>query len=301
MPIQEIKFEKFTWYNISSPKEPELELLSNKFKFHHLALDDCRSNIQQPKIDDYDDYLFMVFHLPRYIKKIKRTIALELDVFLSKKFLITIHNGDLKPLNSLFDRNKKEAENIIANPSFLLYEILKESFNYCFPMLEKIGEKLDRIEDELYVDQSQKTLEEISIIAQDIINFRRIIRPQRYFIEDLEQLKTKFIKENLEIYFNDISDKIDRIWDNLNSFKDVCDVLQRTNESILTQRLNSIMKILTVISVIMLPLTVLTGFYGMNVVGLPLASHRYAAEIVIILLVIISGGMLAYFRKNHWL
>lgn len=299
---QEVKFKNFTWINIVEPTNTDLNFLTEKYNFHHLAIEDCRLNIQQPKIDDYDDYLFMVFHLPRYIKVAKRTVALELNVFLGKNYLITLHNGDLKPLNRYFTEISKNISQLkYSSPAYLLYEILNTSFNYCFPMLEKIGFNLDRVEDELYVDQSRNTLEELSIIAQDIINFRRVIRPQRYFIEDLEAVKTKFITEHLEFYYEDIADKIDRIWELLDSNKEVVDVLQRTNESLLTQRLNEVMKILTIISVIMLPLTVITGFYGMNVVGLPFADHRFATEIVFGLLIFISVTMLFYFRKRSWL
>ena len=299
---QEVKFKNFTWINIIEPTNADLDFLTEKYDFHHLAIEDCRLNIQQPKIDDYDDYLFMVFHLPRYIKSSKRTVALELNVFLGKNYLITLHNGDLKPLNKYFEQISKNISQLkYSSPAYLLYEILNTSFNYCFPMLEKISGNLDRVEDELYLDQSRKTLEELSIIAQDIINFRRIIRPQRYFIEDLEEIKTKFIDEDLEFYYEDIADKIDRIWELLDSHKEVVDVLQRTNESLLTQRLNEVMKTLTIISVIMLPLTVITGFYGMNVAGLPFAESRFSTEIVFGFMVLVSVTMLFYFRKRSWL
>jgi magnesium transporter len=299
---QEVKFKNFTWINIIEPTNADLDFLTEKYDFHHLAIEDCRLNIQQPKIDDYDDYLFMVFHLPRYIKSSKRTVALELNVFLGKNYLITLHNGDLKPLNKYFDQISKNISQLkYSMPAYLLYEILNTSFNYCFPMLEKVSANLDRVEDELYLDQSRKTLEELSIIAQDIINFRRIIRPQRYFIEDLEEIKTKFIDEDLEFYYEDIADKIDRIWELLDSHKEVVDVLQRTNESLLTQRLNEVMKMLTIISVIMLPLTVITGFYGMNVAGLPFAESAFSTEIVFGFMVLVSVTMLFYFRKRSWL
>ena len=298
---REVKFRNFTWINIVEPTNKDFDFLEEKYHFHHLAMEDCRISIQQPKIDEYDNYLFMVFHLPRYLKQQRRTVALELNVFLGKNYLITIHNGDLKPLNNYFDQIAKNTAKLkYTMPAYLLYEILSTSFNYCFPMLEKIGLSLDRVEDDLYADQSRRTLEELSIIAQDIINFRRVIRPQRYFMKDLDQVKTKFITEKLEFYYEDIADKIDRIWELLDSNKEVVDVLQRTNESLLTQRLNEVMKILTIISVIMLPLTVITGFYGMNVVGLPFAHSAYAAAIVFGLLIFVGVVMLFYFRKRNW-
>jgi len=300
--MQKITFKNFVWINLLSSEAENIRKVCKDYNFHHLAIEDCFSQIQQPKIDDYDDYLFMVLHLPRHIKKSGRTIALELDVFLGKSFLITVHNGDLKSLNAYFTKITSDPSLLKpSNTAYLLYEILSETFSSCFPMLQKIAEKLDRIEDDLYEDQSKKTLEEISVVAQDIINFRRIIRPQRYFIQDLEATEPKFIAEKFDIYFDDIADKIDRIWDLLDNYKEVCEVLMRTNESMLTQRLNEVMKILTIISVIMLPLTVITGFYGMNIVGLPFANYHLAAEIIFGSLVAVVLGMLAYFKIKKWM
>jgi magnesium transporter len=300
--IEKIEFKNFTWLNITKPDFVLMQNIAKEYRLHHLAIEDCLANIGQPKIDDYEDYLFMVFHLPRYIKKIKRTVPFELDIFLANNYIITIHNGELKPFNNLFELYSSGEKNLKNDSSaYLLYEILSVNFDNCFPMLEKVGQKLDIIEDKLYDAQSMKTLEYISLIAQDIINFRRVITPQRYFIRDLEGIKSKIIKENLDIYFDDIEDKIDRIWNTLDNYKEVCEVLQRTNESIMTQRLNEIMKLLTIFSVIMLPLTVITGFYGMNVVRLPFADHSFAPEIIIGILAVVVASMLYYFNRRKWL
>lgn len=304
MKINKLKFKNFDWINLVNPSQEQIEELTKEFGFHPLSKDDVLSRNQRPKIDDYDDYLFMVFHLPRYIKRDLRTIALEIDVFMGKKFIITVHNGELKPLNNIFfdcqdDKKKNEFDG--KGPGYLLYHILSQAFDYCFPMLDMVGRKIDQLEDELYLDQSEKTLEEISLITRDIINFRRIINPQRFVIKDLENKKYKFIAESLDIYFDDIVDRIERIWENLENFKEVIEVLQNTNESVIARRLNEIMKTLTIFSVIMLPLTVITGFYGMNVAGLPLAGHKFASELITVLLILVILGMLFYFKKKKWL
>jgi len=298
---QEIKFKNFVWINLVNPNKQILDELAKKYSFHPLAIEDCLSNIQQPKIDDYENHLFMVFHLPRYIKRDSRTVSVELDVFLSNNYIVTIHNGELKPFNSLFDEYVDKKRTLSQDSSaYLLYEILNVNFSHCLKMLERIGDKLDRVEDRLYEDQSRTTLEEISVIALDIINFRRVIGPQRFFIRDLEAVKTKVISEALEIYYDDIGDKIERVWEMLNNYKEVSDVLQKTNESILTQRLNEVMKLLTIFSAIMLPLTVITGFYGMNIIGLPFANHSYAPEIITGILVLVIAAMLYYFNRKKW-
>jgi len=304
METHRIKFRNFEWINLIDPARDEMEKIAREFNFHPLSLDDVLSRNQRPKIDDYEDYLFMVFHLPRYIKRNLRTIALEIDVFMGKKFIITVHSGELKPLNTIFadcEDSQKRDELGGKGPGYLLYRILSHSFDYCFPMLDKINQKIDRLEDELYLDQSERTLEEVSLVTRDIINFRRIINPQRFVIKDLENKKYKYIAESLDIYFDDIGDRIERIWEMLDNFKEVIGILQDTNESVMTRRLNEIIKTLTIFSVIMLPLTVITGFYGMNVSGLPIASNKFASEIIIFFLVLVILGMLFYFKKKKWL
>jgi magnesium transporter len=302
MIIREKKFADYKWIDITDLKEQDVEQLTKEYHFHHLAIEDCLSAIQRPKIDIYPDHIFMVFHLPRYLKTTYRTVASEIDVFLGKNYLVTIHQDAVKPIDELFVEVEKENPKILTHSSaYLLYELLDKVFGYCFPMLDRIGEKLDAIEVDLYRNHSRRTLEDISFIELDVINFRRIINPQRYVIKDLEAKKVKLVGEKLDVYFDDIVDKIERIWDILDSYKDVCSVLKSTSESFVTHRLNEIIKILTIFSVLMLPLTVFTGFYGMNIADLPLATHNNASEIMVSILILIVTTMLLFFRKKRWL
>lgn len=300
--MEKIQLENFTWIDIEKPTAQDITFLDENYKFHHLALEDCLSNIQRPKLDQYDNYLFMVFHLPRHVKPVSRTMSEEIDIFLGKNYLITVHENNLRPVNDLMAAVKTGDKNIITkSPAYLLYELFDKSFDYCFPMTDKIGQKLDGIEDRLYKNQTRQTLENITVLERDIINFRRIIMPQIRVMKDLENVKAKYIGEGLDIYFDDVVDKIERINELLDSYKDVCEALQRTNESVLTQKLNEIMKLLTVFSVLMLPLTVITGFYGMNVAGLPISDHKFASEIILGILALVIVAMLVFFRKKDWL
>lgn len=296
------QFKKYVWLDFEEPSQADIDYLNKHYQFHHLALEDCLSTLQRPKIDKFDDHLFLVFHLPKFLKSSHRTVSQEIDIFIGKDYIITLHGGNCKPIDQLFSEIDEGNKDLLTkNPSLLLYELLDKSFNFCFPMLDKISEKLEGIEDELYHDQSRSILEKIALAERDIINFRRIINPQRYILKDLELVKSSFLDKDTDLYFGDIADKIERIWDLLDNFKEVSEVLQHTNESILTQRLNEIIKILTIFSVIMLPLTVITGFYGMNIVGLPFAGHKLASEIVTAILILVVLGMLFYFSKRKWL
>ncbi len=300
--MREKKIFNYTWFDIEDPQARDIEFLKKKFNFHHLALEDCLSSVQRPKIDTYNDHLFLVFHLPKHNKKNHRTIPLEVDIFIGKEYIITLHQKGIKPIDEIFSMIEMANHGMrTESSSLLLYEILDRSFDFCFPMLDKISDKLDSLEDELYHGELRLNLERIAIMERDIINFRRIINPQRHIIRDIESMRSSYFDKETEIYFGDIADKIERIWDLLNNYKEVSEVLQHTSESLSTQKLNEIMKILTIISVIMLPLTVITGFYGMNIVGLPLADHKMATEFIIGILILVIILMLIYFNRKKWL
>ena len=170
-------------------------------------------------------------------------------------------------------------------------------------MLRKIGNKLDAIEDDIFEEErSDEVVRDIFSAKQEIINFRKVIRPQRPVLRDLENYKQRFLAPDLdlEIYFDDIVDAHERIWDILENYKEVIEALEETNESVLNHRVNEILRVLTAISVIVLPLTLIASIWGMNV-GVPGEGDKFDFYVVIALMVVILVGMLSYFRRRDWL
>jgi magnesium transporter len=167
-------------------------------------------------------------------------------------------------------------------------------------MLRKIGNKLERLEEDIFEGRSEEVVRDISNSKQEIINFRKVIRPQRAVLRDLERTKQRYLAEDLEIYFDDIVDASERIWDMLENFKEVIEALEETNESVLSHRVNEVLRVLTSFSVVILPLTLIASIWGMNV-GVP--GEGNSADFWIILggMVALLGGMVAYFRKRGWL
>jgi magnesium transporter len=295
------------WVNIERPTSLEWGWLQEHFDFHALDLEDVLSRNQRPKIDEYPDYLFIVLHFPVYDAKAGRLNSGELDMFVGPDFVITIPNEPLQPVEYLFERCRQEEElreKLFSRGSgYLLYRIVDDSFDYCFPMLRKIGNKLDVIEDDIFLEGlSQEVVRDISEAKQEIINFRKVIRPQRPVLRDLENVKQRFLAPelDLEIYFDDIVDAHERIWDMLENYKEVIEALEDTNESVLNHRVNEILRVLTAISVIVLPLTLVASIWGMNV-GVPGEGDTEDFYVVLGLMLAILVGMLAYFRKRNWL
>jgi len=304
--IEQIDAEGLRWVNIEEPGAPERGWLEEHFDFHALDLEDVLSRNQRPKIDTYDEYLFIVLHFPIFDPSVGRLGAGELDLFVGPDFLITIPNQPLQPVEYLFERcrSKEELrEQLFSRGSgYLLYRVVDDSFDYCFPMLRKIGNKLDALEEEIFEGRSEEIVRDISNAKQEIINFRKVIRPERPVLRDLESVKHRYLAPDLdlEIYFDDIVDAHERIWDMLENYKEVVEALEESNESVISHRVNDILRVLTSISVIVLPLTLLASIWGMNV-GVTGEQSKTAFWIVVGAMFAILVAMVAYFRRRGWL
>src|SRR5436190_9093279 len=302
--IERLSFEGLQWIHIEQPGPLERAWLAEHFDFHPLDLEDVMSRNQRPKIDEYPEYLFIVLHFPIFDKQVGRLNAGELDMFVGPDYVITLPNQPLKPIEYLFERcrtNEEVREQYFSKgPGYLLYHVVDQSFDYCFPMLRKIGNKLEQLEEDIFSGRGEDVVRDISNVKQEIINFRKIIRPQRTVLRDLEQTKQRYMREDLEVYFDDIIDAAERIWDMLENYKEVVEALEETNESVISHRVNDILRVLTSISVIVLPLTFIASLWGMNV-GVPGEQSIAAFWIIVGVMVALFAGMIGYFRHRGWL
>jgi magnesium transporter len=305
-PVSELSASGLTWVNTVAPDVETATELAERFGWHPLDVEDIVSKRQRPKVDEYDDdgYLFVVLHFPAYDKSVQRLNAAELDVFLGPDYLVTIPNRELLPVTRLFARCESDdvyREQLFAKGSGrLLYEVLDDLFDYCFPILDKIGHKLDSSEDDMFEGAAEDVVRDISNVKQEIISYRKVIKPERSALRVLERRVDKFLPEELELYFDDIVDAAERIWDQLDNYKEVVDGLESTNESVISHRQNDVLRILTIFSVILLPLTLISGIFGMNVLFPGEGTHT-AFWIVIGLMLATIVGMFGFFRFKRWI
>jgi magnesium transporter len=301
--LAELHQSGLTWVHLASPTPDEAQQLQTRFGWHPLDLEDVLSKRQRPKIDEYPDYLFGILHFPVYDKVVQRLNAGELDVFLGSDYLVTLPAVELLPVTRLFRRCADDAElreSLFAKGSgYLLYHVLDDLFDYCFPILDKIGHKLDSVEDEMFEGRSEEVVRDISNVKQEIISYRKIIKPERATLRILERRTQRFLPEELEVYFDDIVDASERIWDLLDNYKEVVEGLESTNESVISHRQNDILRILTVFSVVLLPLTVISGILGMNV-DFPGFGTREAWWVVVGIMVVVVVGLLGFFRYKKF-
>jgi len=300
--VESVTWGDLTWVNIERPSEKETGYLAQNYPFHPLDLDDCLSRIQRPKIDEYKDYLFLVFHFPVFKKEARVTNPSQLSVFIGPTYLITLHKGELKPLVKLFRECQIEEEarqeNLSQGSSYLLYRIIDRLVDYCLPILNKLIDNTEKVEDNIFSEEARGAIKELSLLRRDIIAFRRIIWPMRAVIGSLEPKIRRFAKMDLAVYFGDMVDHVDKIWDGLDEYKEIIEGLNDTYDSLATNRTNDVMRMLTIIAVILLPITVISSIWGMNI-PLPFQNSTHSLLFVFLIMAVIIGGMLLFFRRKR--
>jgi len=304
MSIETVTHGKVTWTNTEKPTSEGIEVLRRNYSFHPLDLEDCLSRIERPKVDEYEDYLFIVMHFPVYDPDQRISKPSEVDFFIGAGYLVTVHDGILSPIYQLFDDCQRyeptRAKHMGRGASRLLYSVIDALVDYCFPILDKADSNIHAIEEEVFTENMRRVVQDISIVRRDIIALRRIIRPQIAIVANLEEKDRPFIREDLDVYFGDIVDHLNKAWDILEDHREVVEGLSETSDSVISYRINDVMRILTIISVVMLPLTLLSGIYGMNI-ALPLAEHPLSFLFILGLMILVAGGMLFYFKRQGWL
>jgi magnesium transporter len=299
--VRTVEDNGLRWIHIERPRLAEREWLIEHFDFHPLAFEDLVSRNQRPKVDVYDDYLFIVLYFPSYDKTTGRLKAVELDLFVGPDYVITIPNDRFVPLSRLFDRvsehEEVRSELFAYGSGYLLYRLVDESVDSGFPMLRQMGSKLEDVEDELFEGRSSEIVRDISAAKSEIINFRRIVRPQRVVYRDLERAVSRYRAPDLDLYFDDITDASERIWDVLENYKEQVESLESTNESVISHRVNDVLKVLTIFSVLLLPLTFVASAWGMNV-KVPFGDAEYGFAMVAAIMVGVLVATLLAFRRR---
>ena len=302
---QIISHGRVTWTNITQPTPADVDQLRQRQPYiHPLNLEDVLSPIERPKIDEDPNYIFVVLHFPLWDADSRLSRASEVDLFVGRGQLVTIHSGNLKPLNNLFalcEGNETERARLMGTgASHVFYVIIDQLVDYIFPILRKVDNNINSIEDEIFTSDTRTSIREIALVRRDAIALRRIIRQQVPIVERLEHIDHPIILEDQEEYFGDITDHLYRARDIIDEDFEVIGSLAETADTLASHRINEVMRILTVISVIMLPMTLISSIYGMNI-DLPFSHHPSAFTLIAGIMVIIVVFMLVYFRRRNWL
>jgi magnesium transporter len=311
LTLLEIKNNGFIWVDIAKPTRDEMRKLAERFPFHELNLEDCLSKIQIPKIDRYEDHVFIILNFPT-LEKERIPRSNQLAAFLGLGYLVTVHHGQLKQISEIFQQctqsDKARQELMGKSAGYLFHSIIDALTDDLLNLVRKIVGNIEDIEDVVF-DAHANAAEEISYIRRQITVLRRIAIPLK---RTLNVISTKdirrFSEEDLTLYFDDVNDHIDKVIDALEESKEIIEIYKDTDYLHGTDRSNKILAILTIVFTLSLPITIMSSLYGMNV-DIPVIEDeslkflgRYTTFIVIVIGSSAGAvGMAAYFHKIRWI
>ncbi len=302
--MKTVSFKNVTWIDFADPNADDVLYLQENFDIHPLAIEEFVTPTYRPKATQYENCIYLTIHIPLYDMKARTTYPGELDIVLTKDHLITGHNKEIFQLDDFFT-NLEGAEGkrrlyMNKTPAHLLYSILEILLESCFPRIDHIHEKLENIEEQVFNGKEKEMVFEISIVKRDILNFRRTLKPQRHIIESLAQMKSPLIAAELSPYFQDLTGTNIRLWNALESNKETIESMEETNNSLLSNKLDFTMKVLTVFSAVMMPMTVYSNILAMSA-DIPFSKSPHAFSIHVSIMLFISFCTIVVFKNRKWL
>lgn len=301
--IQKVHHKNVTWIDIPQPDEDDILYLNRNFNIHPLAIEEFVTPTFRPKASIFKDCLFMTIHIPLFNVETKTTYPSEIDIVLTRTHLITGHKDEIFQFSDFFEKLSKSAGkrqlHMSSTPAHLLYAILEILLDTCFPRLDNITRKIDSIEEDVFGGKEKEMVREISIVKRDILNFRRTLMPQRSVLESITQSTSPFVPQELIPYFTDLVATNIRLWNTLQNAKETIESLQDTNESLLSNKINEKMRIITIFSSVLLPMTLYANVLGINV-SMPFNDSSMAFWIHLGIMSLLSIITLSIFKLAKW-
>jgi len=301
-----IKYKNLTWIDVEKPTPQDILYFKENFNLHPLVLEEFTSPSQRPRAEEFENCLYIVLHIPLFDRQKRVTSSGEMDIVITKDHLITVHQTENIPLKAIikeFQSNEVLRQQAMSRSiGYLFYVMLEKLLSSCFPKIDHINERIDKIEEGIFSGKEKEMVQELSIVKRDVLSFRRILKPQRSILESLVQKKYALLEKELDQYFQDLIGTNIRVWNALENTKEVVESLEDTNNSLLSYKINEAMRFLAAISLVTFTLSVTVGIFSMK----PFENFRAAHEQVTFWLVLafmglISSSLLLFFRKKKWL
>jgi magnesium transporter len=290
------------WVDLEDPTPEEAAVLESVFRFHPLAIEDTLVDVHHPKVDDYEEYLFIVVHGMRFDAPSDQFITRELDIFLGASYLVTHHHGPMRSISAAREQcGKNLLPSLPKGVDFLLHSILDQMFEHYFPNLDALEDKIQLVQVEVFEKPTRETLDRIFGLKRDVMHLRRLCTPQREIVHRLSRGEFRVVSSKAAVYFRDIYDNLYRIVDASYAYQDLVQGTLDAYLSAVSNRLNETMKRLTVFGAVFAALTVITGVYGMNFEHMPELRWRFGYLFVLLLMAAATGGLLYLFKRKEWL
>ncbi|CEG26998.1 magnesium/cobalt transporter CorA [Bacillus sp. B-jedd] len=298
-PVEVLAGEKansWHWIDFSSPSDDEAQKLADPLKFHPLAIEDCMLKLQRPKLDYYDGYTFFVVHAinPETLEKE------EVDIFLSENYIVTFHKDPSREINEVWNRVAASKDSNEWSPSLILYHILDQLVDNYFPPLYAIEDQLDEMDETYSGGFTEDLLKQVFEIRQSLLLLRHTVTPTRDLIYRMMNSQKLSVLQNRQAYYSDIHDHLLKLTDMIDSNRELTKDIRDSVLSMNSYETNRVMKVLTVITVIFMPLTFIAGIYGMNFDNMPELHWKYGYFVSLGTMAIIALGMFALFWKKGW-
>jgi len=302
--VDTIHFGSLKWHHITNPTVEDLDFLKDNFHFHPLDIDDCSSFVQRPKIDTYEDYYFLVLHFPFMDKRTNIVKTEETKIFWGQDYIITVANAysvvqDLFTLVKL-DPEEIEEDEISGTSDAILYKVLYRMMKETFLLVERMGSEIDTINRELFDAKSEKIILQISRMRKNLIQLNTMFKPQLRLFHKFESGEVKGFAEEMEEYWGNVLDFYQKMWDMVDDYGELVAGLSSTFDSLQTNKTNEIMRVLTIISTIVLPLSFVSGVYGMNV-ALPFDDKPWAFMALMVICIFVLVALLGWFKGKKWM
>jgi magnesium transporter len=291
------------WVDMERPSEEDDRILLDLFSFHPLVVEDCRAERHHPKAEEFPDYVYFIMHGVTAETDSEQFNTIELDFFLGRNYVLTYHHELFRSINNVKQKVRSSPVACQRGPAYLLYQILDQLVDYYTPVLDDFDERINKLEDDIFTlnNPDNSILEEIQNLKRSVLRLRRISQKQLNILYRISHGEFKLVDEQMMPFFRDIYDHLVRITDLSENYRDLIGGALDSYLSVVSNRTNDIMKVLTIFSAVMLPLTFIAGLYGMNFDNLPELHYEYSYFVVLGIMVLVAVGMLGFFWRKGWI
>jgi magnesium transporter len=293
--------DQFIWLDIQAPQEADIALLRDEFKFHPLAIEDAIRHHERPKVDSYDSYYFLVFYAIAYEEGKNRLHTEAMNLFIGANYLVSVHKGDISAIDETIKRWQKDEEEFGNDAGALLYALLDTITDDYFPVIDRLAERVEVLEEQIFERFQESALQDVFGLKRDLLSIRRIVAPERDVLNVLIRREVPIFERNTILYLQDVYDHIVRITDSIDTYRDLLSSALDAFLSVQSNRLNQIVKVLTIASIVLMSNALIAGIYGMNFEFMPELHWLYGYPFALGLMLIISLGLILFFRRRKWI
>lgn len=299
--------KSLSWHHFFAPSSADLAHLESQFKLHPVIINELSGPTMRPKVEEYENYLYLVLHFPVFSVNDRKTYTREVDFILTKHDLITVSYDPIPPLDDFFKKCSRDqsCEDLYASktPGHLLFHILKEIYAFALRELDHIHEDINEVEEKVFSNEheEEQVIEELSFIRRNIIEFRRSLKPQQSTLESLVRYGTKLYGHEVQPFLTELIGEYMKIWNLLENHKEAIDALYDNNVTVLNIKQNEAMRILAIMAFVTFPLVLFASLFGMNAVSTPIIGHKNDFWIIIAIMLAATIGMFVFFKRKKWL